>query len=216
MKKYFFLFLSVILSCQNNPQKATKSATSSGETIISKSPYKCNYDYQKKRCKELFQENKKNSTSFSEKKLIAYISDSLLPCWYGTPWDFNGITQQPQTGKIACGYFVTTVLQDAGMPIERVKLAQCASQQMIEATCTDISKYSNKPLENFIEEVQKKGPGLYITGLDNHTGFILNDEKEIYFIHASFYSTKCTVKEKAIRSAVLRNSKYRVLGKVKF
>src|SRR6476660_4877291 len=29
----------------------------------------------------------------------------IFPSWYGTPWDFNGTTEVPQQGKIACGYF---------------------------------------------------------------------------------------------------------------
>lgn len=52
------------------------------------------------------------------------VARDIAPFWYGTPWDFNGTTEQPGTGAIACGYFVTTVLRDAGVQLERVRLAQ--------------------------------------------------------------------------------------------
>src|SRR2546429_7045322 len=38
------------------------------------------------------------------------IYTEIFPSWYGTAWDFYGTTEVPQQGKIACGYFVTTVL----------------------------------------------------------------------------------------------------------
>jgi hypothetical protein len=30
--------------------------------------------------------------------------ENVLPYWYGTDWDFNGISDRPQRGQIACGY----------------------------------------------------------------------------------------------------------------
>jgi hypothetical protein len=137
-------------------------------------------------------------------------------CWYGTNWDFNGTTRQPQKGSIACGYFVTTVLEDIGIKLNRIRLAQCASSILIEHTCSNISSYSNKPLQHFVSQIKAKGPGLYITGLDNHTGFIYNDGRGVYFIHSSYYTPKAVIKERAIESPVLGNSKLRMIGKVNF
>jgi len=185
-------------------------------SVITQPPYKCNYEAQKKRCKYLFLEHSKAPSSITENKLTGYIADSLLPCWYGTPWDFNGTTQQPGSGKIACGYFVTTILHDAGLPVERVRLAQCASQQLVKETCSGISIYSRKSIEHFVNEVKQKGSGLYIVGLDYHTGFILNDSTGIYFIHSGVYAPRCALKENAITSRTLQNSNYRVLGKIIF
>ena len=42
--------------------------------------------------------------------------------WEGTPWDFNGHTRYPQQGKYMWVFFVTTMLCDMGMHIDRVKL----------------------------------------------------------------------------------------------
>lgn len=74
----------------------------------------------------------KNLSSNQKQKIFTQtITQTILPSWVGTKWDFNGTTQIPQQGSIACGYFVTTVLQDGGVKLNRVKLAQCASEQMI-------------------------------------------------------------------------------------
>ena len=63
--------------------------------------------------------------------VTASIFKEIFPSWYGTPWDFYGTTQAPQQGKIACGYFVSTVLRDAGWRVQRVRLAQQASENII-------------------------------------------------------------------------------------
>jgi len=70
---------------------------------------------------------------FSQAFLIQTITEKIFPCWYNTPCDFKGTTQQPGKGRIACGYFVTTVLRDAGFLIPRVKWAQFAPESMIHA-----------------------------------------------------------------------------------
>jgi hypothetical protein len=75
-------------------------------------------------------EDVKTSVQSQNKKDLAYIIDKkLLPYWLGTTWNFNGTTQVPGEGSIACGYFVTTLLRDAGVKLERVKLAQMASEK---------------------------------------------------------------------------------------
>lgn len=210
--KIFFVLL--FISCTRTASKDKKPIVinqNRNEVVLIN-----NYDFNKNYSKTLLGLLKANHDSFNEQKLLKYAVDSLLPCWYGTKWDFNGTTTQPQKGAIACGYFVTTVLQDIGVRINRIKLAQCPSSVLIERTCSNISRYSNKPLQHFINEVKTKGPGLYITGLDNHTGFICNDGIDIYFIHSSYYSPKAVVKERAIESLPLKNSKFRMIGKINF
>jgi hypothetical protein len=179
-----------------------------------------NYDSCKKEIILLKQKNKagwnKLSIQQKEKLFTAATVETIIPCWIGTPWDFNGTTETPQQGKIACGYFVTTVLRDAGLPIARIKLAQCASEQLVTALIQPkyIHRFSNVANDNFIQAVQQQGFGLFIVGLDNHVGFIYNDGTEIYFIHSTFVGTRNVQKEKAAASSVLRQSKYKVLGKI--
>ena len=57
---------------------------------------------------------------FSEKQIAEMVEKEIFPHWYDTKYDFYGQTETPGKGKIACGYFVSTVLRDIGVPIERV------------------------------------------------------------------------------------------------
>jgi len=144
------------------------------------------------------------------------IYDDLFPAWYGTAWDFNGTSEVPQQGKIACGYFVTTVLRDAGLKVERVRLAQQASEHIILNLTTQpfVKRFRRVAISDFVNAVKEWGPGIYIVGLDVHVGFIVNTGNEVYFIHSSYVDPFMVVKEKAIESPVLIASKYRVLGQV--
>ena len=144
------------------------------------------------------------------------VTETIIPNWMGTKWDFNGTSEIPQQGSIACGYFVTTVLRDAGLRVARVKLAQMASEQMITSLVQAkyIQRFSNVAINDFTAAVTKQGFGLYLIGLDNHTGFIYNDGDTIYFIHSSVVGTRNVQKEIAAGSWVLQQSKYKVLGKI--
>ena len=50
----------------------------------------------------------KDSLIRYSQEFLRNITQEVFSYWYKTQWDFNGITQTPQQGKIACGYFVTT------------------------------------------------------------------------------------------------------------
>jgi len=151
-----------------------------------------------------------------EKIFTSAVVETIIPGWIGTPWSFNGTSQTPQKGSIACGYFVTTILRDAGLPLARIKLSQCASEQMIASLIQPkyIQRFSNIGMDVFLRSIEQQGYGLYIVGLDNHTGFIYNDGEEIYFIHSTFVGARNVQKEKASSSSVLQQSKYKVLGKL--
>ncbi len=144
------------------------------------------------------------------------IRNQMTPFWLGTPWGYNGTTRQPGRGQIACGYFVTTLLQDAGFQINRVKLAQAPSEKMIRSLVgpQHIRRYSNKPLKAFLRDIKAWGHGLYIVGLDNHTGFISVSQEGVFFIHSAFVDPAMVVMEKAADSLILDISGYRVLGKL--
>ena len=144
------------------------------------------------------------------------ITQKVFPYWYGTKWDFNGTTEMPQEGSIACGYFVTTTLRDMGVPINRVKMAQCASEEMIRALTSKehIHHLSGMSLTEFEQKIMGYGDGLYIIGLDNHTGFIFINGEEHVFIHSTGWFPFKVVKDNISESSVLSKSKYRVVGKI--
>lgn len=217
MKIFFFPFIVLLFISCKGKEKHVKPALTEKSTLAAS---KLNYDSCKKDILFTKQKNKagwgKLTNLQKEEIFTKAITQTIIPGWIGTAWDFNGISQTPQKGSIACGYFVTTVLRDAGLNVARVKLAQCASEEMIMSLIQPkyIQRFSNVATDNFILSVQLQGYGLYIIGLDNHTGFIYNDGKEIYFIHSTFIGTRNVQREKAAVSWVLRQSKYKVLGKI--
>ena len=148
--------------------------------------------------------------------LVSSVSENIFPYWYGTEWDFYGTTESPNKGKIACGYFVSTVLRDLGMKVERVRLAQQASENIILSLTTQdhIKRYRQTAIDKFVEDVRKWGTGLYVVGLDVHVGFILNDGQDVYFVHSSYVDPYCVVRERAADSKILASSRYRVLGRI--
>jgi hypothetical protein len=161
---------------------------------------------------------KKVDSTKEMKKRGAYlqtlVTDTFFHYWEGTPWDFNGTTQCPGKGNIACGYFVTTVLNDAGFDLQRVKLAQMGSEQMITELVDgkNIHRYSRTPIKKFLNQVKTKGDQLYIVGLDSHVGFLSCEKGDCWFIHSSGSAPWCVVKEKAEDCDVLIKSRYRVTG----
>lgn len=219
-----FFALSAINSCvaQSNSQIADNSNL---QTIIT--PPKTVGDYQAQ-LKSIQSErlklaaeyrnttDKKSVLARAEKLFITSIDTQIFPFWYGTEWDFYGTTETPKTGKIACGYFVTTVLRDAGVTLQRVSLAQQASENIVKSLTDEshIKRFRNVEISKFVNEINNSGTGLYVVGLDNHVGFILNDGTEIYFVHSSYGEPCEVIKEKAISSPILSGSKYRVIGKI--
>jgi len=213
MKYVLLLLIITFISCNANvPVKQKKKSIAGTSTVLAAG----DYEQRKLRCNSLYARYNQTKKKADKHHLQRYFADSLLPCWYGTLWDYNGTALMPSEGKIACGYFITTTLQHTGMHVTRIKMAQCPSSVLIRTVCSDIRTYRNKPLEDLISQVKKDGTGLYIAGLDFHTGFIWYNGTEVYFIHASFYASKCVVKEKAADCAVLKSSRLKMTGKVNF
>lgn len=151
----------------------------------------------------------------SQQKIIQNILE-MFNFWYGTDWDMNGTSQIPGEGKIACGYFVTTILRDAGFQINRIKLAQYASEKMIVELIhkKNIKRFQQVELNKILLEVQKMGNGLYLVGLDTHTGFLLCQNQELTFIHSTRSPPRCVIQEVAANSESLQNSAYKIIGKI--
>jgi len=204
-----------MIACKENKTARLLPGDLTHDTVTTKisSP---SYTELKIRSTNIHRELQHDNSTLNEQRLTAFITDSLLPSWYGTEWNFYGTTETPGKGTIACGYFVTTVLRDAGIGLNRIKLSQCASEEMIKKVTRkeSISRFRNKPQQEFINEMLLKEPGLYIIGLDFHTGFIYHNGKELFFIHSSYAYPKKVIREKADQSGVLSASKYKIIGRV--
>ncbi len=183
------------------------------EPILDKAQYKFELDTIKHLRASLSEETDLKKL---KKLFVKSMSQKIFPYWYGTKWDFNGTTQKPQEGAIACGYFVTTTLQHMGVKINRVKMAQCASEEMIRSLATkkNIHHLSGLSLTEFEKKLIQLGNGLYIIGLDNHTGYILISDEGNFFIHASGWFPFKVVRDKLSEAKVIGRSKYRVVGKI--
>lgn len=139
----------------------------------------------------------------------------MMRCWLGTPWNFNGMATQPGAdGKIACGYFVATVLRDAGFQVERVRLAQQPAELILTTFVPrdSLTLRVGASYQSFCRDVRALEPGIYIVGLDSHVGFLVLTTGGFHFIHSSGSSPWCVVAEDAAQAGVLRRSRYRVLG----
>ncbi|HEX6192017.1 MAG TPA: hypothetical protein VFZ42_06620 [Chitinophagaceae bacterium] len=213
MKIAALLYLLYFTAC-NNQVESEKT-----EVVV---PYYSNYNYLKESLESIRihfkQEYSPGSLSNSEMNLLANhwvnsISDSMYRYWSGTSWDFNGITNEPRNGQIACGYFVTAVLQHMGCRINRVKLSTCASMTMMKslAPAQKIKNLSSLSYPAFNDRISEYGKGIYVIGLDFHTGFIINDGKENWFLHSNYINKKGVVKEKIWESAALKSSRTRFL-----
>ncbi len=144
---------------------------------------------------------------------ISSISNTLFTKWENTPWDFNGITTTPKQGAIACGYFVTTILRDMDCKINRTKLAICPSSVMMRtlAPRQKLMNLSSLAYVDFNDALKDLGKGVYIIGLDFHTGFIVNDGRDNWFIHSNYIRREGVIKERVLNSGALRSSKTRWL-----
>ncbi|MBL4585935.1 MAG: hypothetical protein JKX84_02595 [Flavobacteriales bacterium] len=153
----------------------------------------------------------------AQKFLFSTITTKVFPAWYGTKWDYNGTTQEPRKGSIACGYFVTTTLRDMGFDIPRVRWAQLPSETMIcEMTESKyIKRYRFADINHIENEILKWGNGLYVVGTDSHVGFIVNTNGKCRFVHSDYFNpTGGVISEKLNSDNPLRFSKYRIIGKI--
>lgn len=145
--------------------------------------------------------------------LFDRITLDLLPAWYGTPWDFNGITRTPGQGKIACGYFVNTVLLDAGFRLPRIKWSQQGAEAITVKLSDRIKWFRDRPVSEVEAYLRDQGDGLYKVGLDNHVGFIVVREGRARFVHSSYYQPETGVMSEPLEgNNPLAHSRYRIIG----
>jgi len=143
-----------------------------------------------------------------EKKLdhiSNYFFDTLLndivPHWYETTWAFEGHTNIPNEGEIACGYFVSTTLKHFGFNLNRYKMAQQAGLNIALSlqSKNKLKTYRNINYSELKENLLSVyNNGIYFVGLSNHVGYVLIKDKELYFLHSSYCDNK----------VVIENAKY--------
>ncbi|MCD4795322.1 MAG: hypothetical protein K8R54_18970 [Bacteroidales bacterium] len=139
--------------------------------------------------------------------------NQIVPHWYGTVWDFNGYTNKPNDGVIACGYFVSTTLKHTGLNINRYKLAQQGGMNEAETleSKDDLLIYRlgyASELESVFTKMKNKlKDGLYFVGLSCHVGYIYVKNNELYFLHSNYIDGYVMV-EKAEYSEAFKSNIY--------
>jgi hypothetical protein len=120
--------------------------------------------------------------------VLGFFDSAGFPAWAGTPWDFYGTSTTPGEGTIACGYFVTTLLEHAGFRVERARLAQQASSYIVDTMARGERVEWLRRLERreVVRRVREHlGDGLYVVGLDLHVGLLRLDGERAAFCHSA-------------------------------
>lgn len=147
-----------------------------------------------------------------KRQFFHHLLDSIFPYWYGTDWDFNGISETPRTGQIACGYFVSTTLKHMGINLNRYRLAQMAAYDILKQLSKPKSIQRFTKFDRMIEYLEEKEEDeIFLLGLDYHVGFVARKDQRLFFIHSNYYSDEVQ-KELMQRSYSARNSEAFYLG----
>jgi len=157
-----------------------------------------------------FQQNNAATIDSASSYLYHKLLNELVPHWYGTVWDFNGYTNIPNDGVIACGYFVSTTLKHLGFQLNRYKMAQegGTNEAITLQPRSELKIYRNisqTALKTKLNNVYKDG--IYFVGLSNHVGYVLIKNKELYFLHSSYCDNKVVI-EKAATSLCFQSDIY--------
>lgn len=136
------------------------------------------------------------------------VTHDLFPAWMGTPWAMNGTAERPGAEPIACGYFVATILRDAGVELRRVRFGQATALRIQEATrppTREVHRFFSIPPAALAERIAALGDGLYVIGLNVHVGFVRVDDGDVRFVHSS-YTDDVVVDEPLATAAAIANS----------
>jgi len=122
--------------------------------------------------------------------------NNIAPHWYGTTWAYEGHTNIPMQGEIACGYFVSTTLRHFGFKLNRYKMAQQPglNEALSLQARKELKIYRNIEYPKLKENLLKTySDGIYFVGLSNHVGYVLIKNKELYFLHSSYCDNQVVI-----------------------
>lgn len=143
--------------------------------------------------------------------LLDYFENAAFPAWRGTVWNFYGTSTTPREGTIACGYYVTTVLQQAGFKLERVRLAQQAAAYVVSTVARGSRVDWIRPPNNAaaVQEIHERfGDGLFVIGFDFHVGFLRLDGERAAFCHSSFIEPGSVTCEDPVPAGAFASNTY--------
>ena len=143
--------------------------------------------------------------------LLQQFEHSIFPYWKGRPWTYEGHTNTPYQGEIACGYFVSTTLKHMGFNWNRYHLAKLYSKAIVNTICDTSHVYrTSKELINYLNA---QSDNLYILGLSNHVGLVIKHKGKTWFIHSNYENSIGPDQETISESFAIQNSSVFWIGK---
>jgi hypothetical protein len=147
--------------------------------------------------------------------LVTSIIDEVLPAWMGTPWGLgpqSNASRPHQPGKVVgCSYFVTAVLENAGLTLQsRARFAQAPSlwiERALLPAGAPVHRFGGLEPVRLRNEIAALGAGLYVIGLDYHVGFLVVRGPEVRIVHASYFPPQAVVSEPVEASAAIAASR---------
>ena len=169
-------------------------------------------EYQKQL--EIIKSKKKNIECIDSLGIYLHtqLTSEVFPALYGTEWDYNGYTNTPREGIVACGYFVSTTLKHVGFNLNLFDLAKMYSSSIVKSLCPIPATFNN--IDNMFAHILENDNHLYVVGLSSHVGFIEKKDRAIYFIHSNYIGPVAVEKELAKNSDALNSSNVFVLGNI--
>lgn len=145
------------------------------------------------------------------------LTRDIVPAWLGTRWSYHGTSETPGSGAIACGYFVATVLRDAGFAIDRVPLAQQGSAGIVRTLVpgdlvTDVEGATPADIISSARGDVSEG-GLFVIGFDSHVGLLVVRGGSTQLCHSSNRAPKNVRCEPASTARSMVSSRH-VIGPV--
>lgn len=135
--------------------------------------------------------------------LARTLLERIVPPWYGTPWSFEGHSETPGSGSVACGYFVSTSLRDVGFRVDRFRLAQgspVSEARSIAIDEAEVRLYRDSSHAGLAQVAARLPDGAYFVGLSNHVGFLRKDGRTIRFVHSDYVGR--VVADQSVEDAV--------------
>jgi hypothetical protein len=147
--------------------------------------------------------------------VVAAIRDEIWPAWLGTPWglgrDSTPLRPHAPGTVIACGYFVSSVLENAGLRLgTRFTYAQAPAlqvQRTLAPESRDLHRFFSVPGDELARKIAALGDGLYIVGLNNHIGFVDVRGGAVDIVHASYTGEQVVTREPLATARVIANSR---------
>ena len=168
-------------------------------------------DYQSV-CREIQVQKAKKDSAELKDYFIQSFYYKIFPYWKGTKWDYEGHTNIPSKGEIACGYFVSTPLKHMGVNWNRYKLAQMYASKATHAICDSIKVFKN--LSDLNAYIKKGEDNIYHVGLSFHVGLIVKYKGKIKFLHSDYINSEGVKEEDILASEALQQSSVYYTGRL--